>query len=74
MVIDEWYVSSGDDAGSEPAAVQRVHGGHCGCYRWTLAIHVALWRSLVYIHVKHSTMLIAFADYVVTDFYIPVGI
>jgi hypothetical protein len=45
------------------------------CYRcrysWTLDVHIALGRSLVYIQMKDSSMLVTFLDYIISDLLIP---
>lgn len=74
MVVDERHVGGRDDAACEPAPVQRVHGGHRRRDGRTLAVHVALRRRLVYVHVQHAAVLVTLADHVVADLDVPMRI
>lgn len=58
---------------SEPASVQRIHGSHGDINGWTLNIHVALGRGFVYEYVYTTSMSVALFNYVVSDFYFPIG-
>lgn len=74
VVVDERHVGGGDDAAREPAPVQRVDGRDGGGDGGALAVHVALRRRLVHVHVQHAAVLVALADHVVADLDVPVRV
>lgn len=71
MVVEEGHVGRGDDAASEPAAVEGVDRCHCRRDGRTLDVHVTVGGGFVDVHVENSAVLVALLDHVVPDLDVP---